>query len=112
MILRNTLNFINKSFENVLKKIRKIYLSSDFYEKKISKCKNQNLIYKPSPHLLYSLINYQKKKINVNDIVTENLWNNENININNFKKLNNFYWFLVLILSHQKKIHKILFTNG
>ena len=103
MILRNTLNFINKSFENILKKFRKIYLSSEYYEKKISKFKNQNLIYKPSPHLLSSLINYQTKKINVNDIVTENLWNNENTNFNNFKKLNNFYWFFSLDLKSSKK---------
>ena len=112
MILRNTLNFINKSFENILKKFRKIYLSSEYYEKKISKFKNQNLIYKPSPHLLSSLINYQTKKINVYDIVTDNLWDNENINVNNFKKLNNFYWFFSLDLKSSKKIHKILFTNG
>ena len=85
MILRNTLNFINKSFENILKKFRKVYLNSDYYEKKISKFKNQNLIYKPSPHLLSSLINYQTKKVNVDNIVTENLWDNEKININNFK---------------------------
>ena len=103
MILRNTLNFINKSFENILKKFRKIYLSSEYYEKKISKFKNQNLIYKPSPHLLSSLINYQTKKINVDDIVTDNLWDNENINVNNFKKLNNFYWFFSLDLKSSKK---------
>ena len=98
MILRNTLNFINKSFENILKNFRKVYLNSDYYEKKISKFKNQNLIYKPSPHLLSSLINYQTKKINVDNIVTENLWDNEKININNFKKLNNFYWFFSIDL--------------
>ncbi len=103
MILRNTLNFINKSFENILKKFRKVYLNSDYYEKKISKFKNQNLIYKPSPHLLSSLINYQTKKINVDNIVTENLWDNEKININNFKKLNNFYWFFSLDLKSSKK---------
>ena len=103
MILRNTLNFINKSFENILKKFRKVYLNSDYYEKKISKFKNLNLIYKPSPHLLSSLINYQTKKINVDNIVTENLWDNEKININNFKKLNNFYWFFSLDLKSSKK---------
>ena len=103
MILRNTLNFINKSFENILKKFRKVYLNSDYYEKKISKFKNQNLIYKPSPHLLSSLINYQTKKVNVDNIVTENLWDNEKININNFKKLNNFYWFFSLDLKSSKK---------
>ena len=103
MILRNTLNFINKSFENILKNFRKVYLNSDYYEKKISKFKNQNLIYKPSPHLLSSLINYQTKKINVDNIVTENLWDNEKININNFKKLNNFYWFFSIDLKSSKK---------
>ncbi len=103
MILRNSLNFISQFFINNFKHIRKIYLNSKYYDNKISNVKNKNLIYKPSPHLLSSLINYQSKKINVNDIETENLWNNENINIKNFKKLNNFYWFFSLDLKSSKK---------
>ena len=103
MILRNSLNFISQFFSSTSKQIRKIYINSNYYDKKISKVDNEDLIYKPSPHLLSSLIKYQTKKINVNDISTENLWDNENISIKNFIKLNNFYWFFSLDLKSSKK---------
>ena len=112
MILRNSLNFINQFLVNIYKKFRNIYLNSNYYDKKISNINNENLIYKPSPHLLSSLIKYQKKKINVDDIATENLWDKENSKITNFKKLNNFYWFFSLDLKHQKKLHKKLYLIG
>ena len=57
--------YINRFFSKILSKINKLYLNSRFYDKKISKINNQNLIYKPSPHLLSSLIRYQKKKLKV-----------------------------------------------
>jgi uncharacterized heparinase superfamily protein len=110
MILRNSLNFTNQFLVNIYKKFRNIYLNSNYYDKKISNINNENLIYKPSPHLLSSLIKYQTKKINVDDIATENLWDKENSKITNFKKLNNFYWFFSLDLKSSKKItQKIIF---
>ena len=62
MILKNALSFIIEFLINSLDQIRKIYFHSSYYDKRISKNSNLNLIYKPSPHLLSSLINYQKKK--------------------------------------------------
>ena len=103
MILRNSLNFISRIFSSTSNQIRKIYLISDYYDKKISKIYNEDIFYKPSPHLLSSLIKYQTNKINVDDITTENLWNNENINNKNFRKLNSFYWFFSLDLKSSKK---------
>ena len=109
MILRNSLNFISQFFINIYNQLRNFYLNSNHYDKKLSKINFDNLIYKPSPHLLSSLIKYQKKKINVDDISTENLWDNENINFKDFRKLNNFYWFFSLDLKSSKKtIQKIL----
>ena len=102
MILRNSLNFISQFSKNIAKQLRNIYLNSNYYDHKISKNNLNNLVYKPSPHLLSSLIKYQKKKFNVDDISTENLWDNENIN-KNFRKLNNFYWFFSLDLKSSKK---------
>ena len=90
MILRKLFNFISQLLENINKQIRNIYLKSSFYDKKISKIYNDELVYKPSPHLLSSLIKYQKQKININDISTKGLWENKNINTKNFKRLNNF----------------------
>ena len=103
MFLRNPLNFISQFLINISKQFRNIYLNSNYYEKKISKINNEDLVYKPSPHLLSSLIKYQTKKINIDDITTENLWGNEKINIKNFRKLNNFYWFFSLDLKSSKK---------
>ena len=98
MILRNPLNFINEFFKNISIQLRNVYLNSNYYNKKISKINFDILIYKPSPHLLSSLIKYQAKKINVDDISIENLWNNKNIKSEDLKKLNNFYWFFSLDL--------------
>ena len=103
MILRNLLNSIDEFLKNISHFVRKIYLNSNFYDKKISKINIGNLSYKPSPHLLSSLIQYQTKKININDIITDNLWNNNNISIKNFDRLNNFYWFFSLDLKSSKK---------
>ena len=102
MILRNPLNFISQFLNDIIKQIRNIYLNSNLYEKNISRIHNEELIYKPSPHLLSSLIKYQAKKVNINDIATENIWENENINTKDFKKLNNFYWFFTLDLKSSK----------
>ena len=89
--------------ENINKNLRKVYLNSNFYEKKISKIFYKELIYRPSPHLLSSLIKYQTQKIDVNDISAENLWENTSIENKHFKKLNNFYWFFTLDLKSSKK---------
>ncbi len=103
MILRKFLSFIDEFLENVNQRIRDFYLNSSFYDKKISRNYYKDLIYKPSPHLLSSLINYQTQKININDISADNLWEIKDMNINNFNKLNNFYWFFSLDLKSSKK---------
>ena len=55
--------YINRLFFGFYNQIRKFYLNSKFYDKKISKIYSKDLIYKPSPHLLSSLIKYQKKNL-------------------------------------------------
>ena len=62
MILRNSLNFIGQLFKELSKKIKKFYLNSSIYNKKISKTNLQSFEYKPSPNLLDCLIKYEKKK--------------------------------------------------
>ena len=55
--------YINRFFFKYFNQLRKIYLNSKFYDKKISRVDSKDLIYKPSPHLLSSIIKYQKKKL-------------------------------------------------
>ena len=71
--------YINRFFFGTFNKLRKFYLNSNYYNKKISKVNGGDLIYKPSPHLLSSLIQYQKKKINIEELSLDEIWNNDNI---------------------------------
>ncbi len=111
MILRNFLNFIDQLLESINNQIRRFYLNSGFYDKKISKIYYRELLYKPSPHLLSSLIKYQTKKIDVSEISAESLWKDENKNNKNFKRLNNFYWFFSLDLKSSKKNTQQIVSN-
>ena len=103
--------YINRFFFNILKQIRKLYLYSNFYDKKISKIDNKELIYKPSPHLLSSLIKYQKKKFKIDDFSLDEIWNNNNLNNKDYKTLNSFYWFFSLDLKSSKKTTQLVITN-
>ena len=55
--------YISQFFFKIFDQIRKFYLKSNFYDKKISKINNNEFVYRPSPHLLSSLIKYQKKNL-------------------------------------------------
>ena len=59
MIIDNLSQF----YFEIKKKLKGVYQNSSFYEKKISKTKDINFDYKPSPYLLSSIVKYQKKKI-------------------------------------------------
>ena len=63
MIRRNFLRSLSELYRDLKDNLKTIYQNSNFYEKKISKVDNITLEYKPSPHLLSSIIKYQKKKI-------------------------------------------------
>ena len=83
--------YINRFFFSILKQLRKFYLHSKFYDKKISKVDDKDLVYKPSPHLLSYLIKYQKKKFKIEDFSLDEIWSNSNLSRKEFKSLNNFY---------------------
>ncbi len=101
--------YINQLFFKIFNQIRKIYLNSSHYDKKISKINTSIFNYKPSPHLLSSLIKYQKKKFKIEHFSLDNVWNNKDINQKDFKNLNNFFWFFSLDLkSSKKKIQSVI----
>ena len=102
--------YMNQFFFGIFNQIRNIYLNSDYYNSKISQTYNENLIYKPSPHILSSLIKY-KKKNRIEDFSLDNIWNNNNLNDREYKNLNNFYWFFNLDLKSSKKNTHSVITN-
>ena len=103
--------YINQFFLNIFNKIRELYLHSSLYNKKISRIHNQNLIYKPSPHLLSSLIKYQKKKIKIEDFALNKIWDFKLVSKKDFRKLNNFYWLFSLDLKSSKENTQSVIKN-
>ncbi len=110
MIRRNFLRSLSELYRDLKDNLKTIYQNSNFYEKKISKVDNITLEYKPSPHLLSSIIKYQKKKYKIEDFALESIWLN-NINSEDFKKLNNFFWFFSLDLKSSKKKAQSVIKN-
>ena len=102
---------LNRFFFGITDYLRKFYLNSNTYDKKISKVDNSRLIYKPSPHLLSSLIKYQKKKFKIEDFILDNVWNNKNLDNKEYIALNNFYWFFSLDLKSSKKTAQTVLNN-
>ena len=103
MILKNSLNYLNEFFDYLNTQIRKYYLSSKLYNKKISKVTLNGLEYKPSPSLLESIIKYNKEKVNINNFLFNDIWENKNLNTKNYKNLNSFFWLFTLDLKSSKK---------
>jgi uncharacterized heparinase superfamily protein len=102
-------NFILLYF-NLKHRINKIYQNSNLYDKKISKTYGNTFEYKPSPHLLSSIVKYQKKKYKIEDFALESIWS-ESINSKDYKKLNNFFWFFSLDLKSSKKTVQSIISN-
>ena len=63
MIIENLIDSLRQFYFNLKEKIKKIYQNSSFYNGKISRTEDITFDYKPSPHLLSSIVKYQKKKI-------------------------------------------------
>jgi uncharacterized heparinase superfamily protein len=102
-------NFILLYF-NLKHRINKIYQNSNLYDKKISKTYGNTFEYKPSPHLMSSIVKYQKKKYKIEDFALESIWS-ESINSKDYKKLNNFFWFFSLDLKSSKKTVQSIISN-
>jgi len=111
MILKNSLNFISEFFNYSSNQIRKIYLNSRIYNKKISRIDKKFIEYKPSPNLLDCLIKYEKKKNNIENFYLNSVWSNQNIKENDYKKLHSFFWLFTIDLKSSKKITQSIILN-
>ena len=110
MLLKRFFKPLYDSISYIEEKIGNIYKNSSLYERKISKTLDVEFYYKPSPYLLSSLINYQKKKYKIDDLNSDKIWENKK-NSNEYKKLNNFFWFFSLDLKSSKKTAQAVILN-
>ena len=104
MKLNNFTLIINQSLYQVLKKIRKIYLNSTIYDKRISSKNLKALTYKPSLKILGSIAKYEKTKSKIEDFETDKIWEVKELSYKDYKKLNNFFWLFSVDLKSSKKI--------
>ena len=110
MIIKNFIVNLGQIYFSLKLNLKQFYQNSNFYDKKISKTKDVTLEYKPSPHLLSSIVKYQKKKYKIEDFALEEIWQ-DNIKYDDFEKLNNFFWFFSLDLKSSKKITQSIISN-
>ena len=110
MISTNSLSILSQFYFNIKENLRLLYQNSSFYEKKISKTLDSNFEYKPSPHLLSSVIKYQNKKYKIEDFAIESIWQ-KNLNSKDYEKLNNFFWFFSLDLKSSKRTAQSVIKN-
>ena len=110
MNIKNIIADLGQIYFNLKLNLKQFYQNSNFYDKKISKIKDITFDYKPSPHLLSSIIRYQKKKYKIEDFALESIWQN-NLNYEEFEKLNNFFWFFSLDLKSSKKTTQTVINN-
>jgi uncharacterized heparinase superfamily protein len=110
MINKNSLGILSQFYFNIKESFKSIYQNSNFYEKKISKTFENSFEYKPSPHLLSSIIKYQNKKYKIEDFAIESIWKNK-LSPKDYEKLNNFFWFFSLDLKSSKKTTQTVIKN-
>ena len=110
MININLIENLSNLYLKIKNSLRNIYQKLNLYDKKISKVNDNNFEYKPSPHLLSSIVKYQKKKYKIEDFALNSIWQN-NINAEDYEKLNNFFWFFSLDLKSSKEKTQSIIIN-
>jgi len=79
MILKNSISIIYEFFFILSHQIRKLYLNSSIYNKKISKIDNKVLNYRPTLSVLSCLIKYEKQKNKIESFNVNSIWKNKKI---------------------------------
>ena len=111
MILKNSISIVYEFFFILSRQIRKLYLNSSIYNKKISKIDNKILNYKPTLSVLSCLIKYEKQKNKIENFNVNSIWKNKKISDKDYKKLNSFYWLFSIDLKSSKKITQSIILN-
>ena len=103
MYFGNSLKLIIEFLKRSTNQFRYLYLKSSYYNNKISKLEINNINYQPSLNILSCLVKYDKKKIKIEDLDKEIIWDSRLSN-RHYNKLNNFYWLFSIDLKSSKNI--------
>ena len=70
-------------FNSLINNLKYSYFKTNYYNKKISRKIPTRYIYKPSPHIINSLITLKKKKIKIENLSLNSIWD---VNSKNFSE--------------------------
>ena len=111
MFIRSIFINFGSIFINIFNQIRRIYLNSTIYNKKISKFDDKIVIFKPSQNILSCLIKFNKKKYNIEDFSLNSVWKNtESLDNKNFRIFIAFWLFTVDLKSSKKITQNIIYN--
>ena len=96
MFLKSSFNYINEFYFIFKNQIRKLYLNSSIYNRKISRIEENVLVYQPSLNILSSLIKYEKQKKNIEDFNVQSIWKNKSLKYNNVNSLESRHMYALL----------------
>ena len=91
--------------------LKKLYLNSIFYEKKISPKIISELKYKPSSYLISSVVKIRAKKFNISSFTYDNFWTDKKLSQKQLQKLNNFFWLFSLDLKSSYESVQVVIKN-
>ncbi len=111
MFLKSSFSYINEFYLIFKNQIRKIYLNSSIYDRKISRVYETALVYQPSLNILSSLIKYEKQKKKIEDFNIQSIWENKYLNYRDFKKLHSFYWLFSIDLKSSNEVTQSIINN-
>lgn len=78
--------FLNNSLSYLYKQIRKVYLNSNIYNRKISRVFDGGLNYVPNLSLLNCIIKSKERNFRIEDFSLEDVWNKIDLNDKDFKR--------------------------
>ena len=96
--------FVNTPFNFIIKQIKKLYLNSKIYDRKISRVYEGGLEYIPPLNLLDCVVTIKNKKNRIEDYNIESVWDNFNLNQRDLSKLHSFFWLFKIDLKSSKEI--------
>ena len=98
-------------FNIFLVKLKTSYFKTVFYNTKISKNLPSRFNYKPSLHIINSLMSFDKKRIKIHNLSLNSIWKVDDKNSLEFQNLHNFLWLTVLDIKTNKASTQTIIEN-
>ena len=104
-------NSITNPFLYITKQIRRFYLNSSIYNKKISKVFDGGFEYIPHLKIFDCIVKVKDRKNRIEDYNIESIWEKQDFSQKDFKKLHSFFWLFTIDLKSSKKITRSIIYN-